>query len=69
MSRRFEPSEQQQDHLSSRRLDALNRHFGPYFREFLVPPNAKHLDRFRAEPRGSCRDELRDEPFHDESED
>jgi len=63
--RRFQPSEQQSDYQLSRRTDALNRNTGAYLRELLDTGHAKHLDRFRAEPRRSGGDELRYEQMEE----
>jgi hypothetical protein len=69
MLRRFEPSQQCADYQLVRRIDPLDRHFSPYFREFLVPCHVKHTDRFRPKSGGSSSHELRDAEVGDWEED
>ena len=60
MRQRFEPGEQQQDYLLSRRTDSINRNAGSYLGQFLASRNAFHLERFRPKPGGSGSRELHD---------
>ena len=64
MRQRFGPSQQQPSYILDRRIVALTRHFSAYFREFLVPRNALHLDSVRPKFGGTGRCQLRDAEDH-----